>query len=186
MIVPDQLKLVVEDLGHFVPRLAFTGGLVLGLYLERQPMFRIFPTKDADAVVACTTHADYISLQLELGQVQARPLAGDGDAPICRMVTSSGQLLDLMPADESVLVLGNAWFPLGYETAQSFDIGASQPIRIFPPPVNEAGAFSHEIPAAIRRQQAHMIAGSEQYTKRIMLRGFEQVSGNPRPNPLTD
>ena len=76
MIVPDQLKLVVEDLGHFVPHRAFTGGLVLGLYLERQPMFRIFPTKDADAVVACTTHADYISLQLELGQVQARPLAG--------------------------------------------------------------------------------------------------------------
>ena len=138
MIVPDQLKLVVEDLGHFVPRLAFTGGLVLGLYLERQPMFRIRPTKDADAVVACATHADYISLQVELGQVQARPLAGDGDAPICRMVTSSGQLLDLMPTDKSVLGFGNSWFPLGYETAQPCDIGASQPVRIFPPPVYAA------------------------------------------------
>lgn len=138
MIVPDQLKLVVEDLGHFVPRLVFTGGLVLGLYLERQPMFRIRPTKDADAVVACATHADYVATQTALGQVGARPFVGDADAPICRMVTASGQLLDLMPTDESVLGFGNAWFPLGYETAQPCDIGASQPIRIFPPPVYAA------------------------------------------------
>lgn len=44
MSVPEQLKLVVEDLGDFVPCLVFTGGLVLALYFERRPMFRIRPT----------------------------------------------------------------------------------------------------------------------------------------------
>lgn len=138
MIVPEQLKKVVEDLGDFVPRLVFTGGLVLGLYFERQPMFRIRPTMDADAVVACATHAAYVALQTALGQVGTRPLVGDSDAPICRMVTASGQLLDLMPTAEGVLGFGNSWFPLGYETAQLCDIGASQPIRIFSPPVYAA------------------------------------------------
>jgi hypothetical protein len=138
MIVPEQLKLVVEDLGAFVPRLVFTGGLVLGLYFERRPMFRIRPTKDADAVVACTTHADYVALQRALGQVGTHPLVGEDDAPICRMVTASGQLLDLMPTQEGVLGFGNPWFPLGYETAKPYDIGATQPIRIFPPPVYAA------------------------------------------------
>ena len=49
MIVPEQLKLVVEDLGAFVPRLIFMGKLILGLAFERQPNFRIRPTKDADS-----------------------------------------------------------------------------------------------------------------------------------------
>ena len=138
MIIPEQLKQVVEDLGAFVPRLVFTGGLVLGLYFERQPMFRIRPTKDADAVVACATHADYVATQSALGQVGTRPHVGDGDAPICRMVTASGELLDLMPTDEGVLGFGNPWFHLGFETAQPCDIGASQPIRIFLLPVYAA------------------------------------------------
>lgn len=137
-MVPEQLKLVVEDLGAFVPRLVFTGGLVLALYFERQPMFRIRPTKDADAVVACATHADYVALQAALGRVGTHPLVGEDDAPICRMVTASGQLLDLMPTQEAILGFGNPWFPLGYETAEPCDIGATQPVRLFPPPVYAA------------------------------------------------
>ncbi|MDB5098372.1 MAG: hypothetical protein JWM80_2793 [Cyanobacteria bacterium RYN_339] len=138
MIVPDQLKQVVEDLGVFVPQLAFTGGLVLGLYFQRPPMFRIRPTKDADAVIACATHAAYVAFQAEMGKVGTRPHIGEDGEPICRMMTASGNLLDLMPTEAGVLGFGNRWFPLGYETAQPLNIGASQPIRIFPPPVYAA------------------------------------------------
>lgn len=129
---------MIEDLGVFVPRLVFTGGLVLGLYCRRPPMFRLRPTKDADAVIACATHTAYVELQSALGQVGTRMHIGEGNEPICRMVTASGHLLDLMPTDASVLGFGNRWFTLGYETAQTCDIGASQPIRIFPPPVYAA------------------------------------------------
>lgn len=204
MIIPEQLKLVVEDLGVFVPRLVFTGGLVLGLYCQRPPMFRIRPTKDADVVIACASHAAYVELQTALGQVGTRPYIGEGDEPICRMVTAGGHLLDLMPTEAGVLGFGNRWFTLGYKTAQPCDIGASQPIQIFPPPVyaaakaeayNGRGAaepmFSHDLEdflvlVACRLSLAEEIAACDSELRSYLVIFAEEVLGLPRLDEIVE
>ncbi|MNT46163.1 hypothetical protein D3C72_1827900 [compost metagenome] len=110
----------------------------MALYLERKPVFRIRPTEDADAVVACVNHREYVALQTELGQVGVRHLDDDSDAPMCRMRTASGHLLDLMPWDPTVLGFGNRWFRQGYESAITQSVGNGLDIRIFTPPLYAA------------------------------------------------
>ncbi len=131
----ELLRAVVRDLGTFPDRMVFTGGLVLPLYLERRPTFRIRPTVDADAVVACASHREWIGLQGDLGRIGVVPLAGDPDAPICRMRTGGGYLLDLMPSEPYVLGFGNRWFRQGFNQAVTADIGEGLTIRVFPAPL---------------------------------------------------
>ena len=126
------LRTIAEELGAFTDRLVFTGGLVLPLYLTRPPSLRLRPTRDADVVVACTSHRAWLALQGELGEIGVRPLAGDPEAPICRMRTAAGHLLDLMPTDPGVLGFGNRWFGEGYARSIEADVGARQAIRVFP------------------------------------------------------
>lgn len=131
----ELLRAVIRDLGTFHDRMVFTGGLVLALYLERRPTFRIRPTVDADAVVACASHREWLGLQADLGRIGVVPLAGDPDAPICRMRTAGGYLLDLMPSDPDVLGFGNRWFQQGFDRAVTADIGEGLTIRVFPAPL---------------------------------------------------
>jgi hypothetical protein len=128
----ELLRAIVGDVGDFLEHMVFTGGLVLPLYLTRPPRLRIRPTRDADVVVACESHAAWVRLQMELGALGVIPIVGDPSAPICRMRTATGHLLDLMPANPAVLGFGNPWFQAGYDRAITVEIGAARPIRIFP------------------------------------------------------
>lgn len=108
---------------------------MLPLYLERAPTYRLRATDDADAVVACTTHQEWVALQMELHEVGIQPVSGDPNAPICRMRTARGHLLDFMPIDPDVLGFGNRWFRQGFERSIVRSIGDNLDIRIFPPPL---------------------------------------------------
>jgi hypothetical protein len=121
--------------------MVFTGGLVLPLYLARRPTLRIRPTLDADAVVACASHRDWLGLQRELGRIGVVPLADDPEAPICRMRTAAGHLLDLLPTDPAVLGFANRWFDAGFTHAIPADLGKGLRIRIFPAPLYLAAKF---------------------------------------------
>jgi hypothetical protein len=103
----ELLSAIVHELGEFNAHMVFTGGLVLPLYLERTPTYRIRPTDDADAVVACTTYIAWARFQEELGRVGIHPVSDDPDAPICRMRTAHGHLIDVMPMEPDVLGFGN-------------------------------------------------------------------------------
>jgi len=132
MNATDLLRAIISDVGIFSDRMVFTGGLVLPLYLTRPPRLRIRPTRDADVVVACSSHVAWVRLQIELGTLGVTPIVGDPSAPICRMRTANGHLLDLMPTDPAILGFGNQWFQAGYDRAITVDIGAARPIMIFP------------------------------------------------------
>ena len=129
------LREVIRDLGDFHHRMVFTGGLVLPLYFERRLTLPVRPTRDADAVVACATYLAWSRLQADLGAIGTRPVADDPEAPICRMRTVGGYLLDLMPTDPGVLGFGNQWFGQGFEQAIEKGLGDGTTIRIFPPPL---------------------------------------------------
>jgi hypothetical protein len=126
------LRAVLQDLGELQARMVFTGGLVLPLYLQRTPALRLRPTKDADAVVGCTTYVEWMGLQAELMASGTLPVA-DPDAPIWRMRTPGGYLLDVMPFEPAALGFGNRWFRGGFERAVPADLGLGTTVRIFPP-----------------------------------------------------
>jgi len=69
---------------------------------------------------------------MELGRVGVTPVIDDPAAPIYRMRTAAGHLLDLMPANAGVLGFGNEWFEPGYDRAITVEIGVERPLRIFP------------------------------------------------------
>lgn len=125
------LGLLVE-VGALRGRLVFTGGAVLPLYWERPSPFRVRPTKDADAVVACTRYLDYVALQAEFRRMGFRDLAEEA-APICRLRSPAGYLLDLMPTSPEVLGFGNPWFAAGHAQAMAVALADGTPLRIFPP-----------------------------------------------------
>jgi hypothetical protein len=81
----ELLQAIAKELGTFTDRLVFTGGLVLPLYLTQRPRLRFRPTRDADVVVACSSHRAWLALQDELKTIGVRPFAEAPDAPICRM-----------------------------------------------------------------------------------------------------
>jgi hypothetical protein len=127
----ELLREIAAELGTFREDMAFTGGLVLPLYFERPPSDRLRPTFDADAVVACSSYARWAGMQAQLMQLGIMP-ANEPNAPICRMKTPKGYLLDVMPMDPDVLGFGNRWFQPGYEQSIPYDLGEGLNIRIFP------------------------------------------------------
>lgn len=129
----EVLSTIIRELGSLQDTMVFTGGLVLPIYFERPPHMRLRPTIDADAVVACATYPGWAALQAELMQRGFVPVS-DSDAPICRMRTPGGFLLDVMPMDPSVLGFGNRWFRPGYERAITASIGEGINIKVFPAP----------------------------------------------------
>lgn len=127
------LREVLRDLGAFQGEMVFTGGLVLSLYFETEPSTRLRPTYDADAVVACASFTRWAALQADLMKVGIMPVS-EPDAPICRMRTPKGYLLDVMPMDPGVLGFGNRWFRPGFERAIVQPLGQGVTIKIFPAP----------------------------------------------------
>lgn len=131
------LREVVRELGGLHEAMVFTGGLVLPLYLERPPTLRLRATDDADAVVACSSYPRWAALQAQLMQLGVMPVS-EQEAPICRMRTPQGHLLDVMPTDPAVLGFGNRWFQEGFEKAIAAPIGNGIEIKIFPAPLYAA------------------------------------------------
>lgn len=127
----ELLREIVGELGGLHEDMVFTGGLVLPLYFERQPSERMRPTFDADAVVACSSYSRWAGLQAQLMQIGIMP-ANEPGAPICRMRTPKGYLLDVMPMDPDVLGFGNRWFQPGYDQSILCDLGEGVSIKVFP------------------------------------------------------
>ena len=128
------LRQILGELEGIPDPMVFTGGLVLPLYFERSPALRLRPTIDADAVVGCASYARWADLQARLMQRGFVPVS-DQEAPICRMRTPQGHLLDVIPTEASVLGFGNRWFRQGFDEAVSASLGEGKAIRIFPAPL---------------------------------------------------
>lgn len=133
----ELLREVVIEVGPLHDTMVFTGGLVLPFYFERQPHLRLRSTIDADAVVSCASYPRWVALQADLMNRGIMPVS-ESVAPICRMRTPKGHLLDVMPIDPDVLGFGNRWFRLGFERAIITSVGLGVNIKIFPAPLYAA------------------------------------------------
>lgn len=130
----DVLRDLLGELGNYREQLVFTGGLVLPLYFEQAPPYGIRATDDGDAVTVCASHADYVQFQLSLGSVGIQMAVGEG-APLCRMRTPHGHILDVIPTEPGILGFGNRWFAQGVARAETHDLGDGTSVRLFPAPL---------------------------------------------------
>jgi len=104
----SRLAGIARSIGPLVDEGVFVGGSVLFVYVGSDPAPR--PTLDVDFVVMSASLSDY---ELHVARVLRRfgwsEDTSEG-APVCRWVRGDGQVLDVMPANESVLGFSNRWY----------------------------------------------------------------------------
>jgi predicted nucleotidyltransferase len=103
-----QLLAAVTRLEPLLARIVFVGGCATGLLLTDPAAVPVRPTLDVDVIVELASYAEFIALEEQLRHLGFRESQSEG-APICRWV-SGNLLLDVMPANPSILGFSNRWY----------------------------------------------------------------------------
>ncbi len=136
------LHLAVECLGDLVDEMVFLGGCATGLLLtdEAAPPIRV--TRDVDVITEVATLGDYHRLSASLRERGFREDQSD-DAPVCRWVTD-GVVMDVMPANPTVLGFGNQWYQPALESGMPVELPSGRTIHMVTAPyflVTKLAAF---------------------------------------------
>jgi hypothetical protein len=119
---------VAKTLGPLAAELVFVGARVAELLVTDPAGTRVRPTLDSDTVVDVTGKVGYYQFGEKL---KRRGFVEDDTpgAPVCRWC-SGDDVLDVMPADGSVLGFRNAWYGVALDTAVQYALEPGVTIRI--------------------------------------------------------
>ena len=123
------LSTLARELGPMVEEVVFVGGHVPELLIDSRGTTRVRPTIDIDVVVSATTRVEYADVEERLRDLGFRHDSGEG-APLCRWLSPSDIVLDVMPVHESVLGFTNPWYPTAIETSMEFELAEDLIVRI--------------------------------------------------------
>ena len=128
----EVLHLAVEQLEELSDQMVFVGGCATGLLItdKAAPVIRV--TKDVDAIVQVVSMSEYYQLSEKLRGKGFKEDMSDG-APLCRWVTDT-IVLDVMPAEPSVLGFGNKWYVPAVENAQTETLANGKKINMVSAP----------------------------------------------------
>ena len=124
----EALARVAKTLGPLVDELVFVGGRVAELLVTDPAGTRVRPTHDSEAIVEVAGKVGYYKFGERLKR-QGFMEDNSPGAPICRW-RSGRDVLDIMPADGSVLGFRNAWYGVALETAVHYTLQPGIAIRI--------------------------------------------------------
>jgi hypothetical protein len=110
-----------RKLAPLLHQIAFVGGCVTELLLSDPAAAPVRSTLDVDAIIATASYAEFTLLEKRMRELGFRESHSDG-APICRWLHED-LILDLMPADSTILGFGNRWYRPALENAQRTSIG---------------------------------------------------------------
>lgn len=124
------LEKVAWELGPDCAGVVFVGGTVAALYEDATLDVR--PTDDVDVVTAVALPQYYALLE----RLKAKGFGPclDEDAPVCRLVTSSGLKVDVMPVDPAVLGFSNRWYPEAFARAGAYRLPGGTQVKAITPP----------------------------------------------------
>jgi hypothetical protein len=128
----DLLRMVVGQLEELADEMVFLGGCAAGLLITDTASPPVRVTKDVDTLVQVTTKADYYRLAAKLKSKGFNEDSRKG-APLCRWVAGS-LMLDVMPADPSILGFGNAWYEPASRNAILFELDSGRTIQLISAP----------------------------------------------------
>jgi len=124
----EALARVAKALGPLAAELVFVGARVAELLVTDPAGTRVRPTLDSDAVVDVAGKVGYYQFGEKL---KRRGFVEDDrpGAPVCRW-RCGNDVLDVMPADGSVLGFRNAWYGIALHTAVEYALQPGVTIRI--------------------------------------------------------
>ena len=121
----------LAPLRDMLAEMTLVGGASIGMWLDAgAPPAR--QTNDIDLVVMCRTRVQYYAVAERL---RARGLAEDPTSSVlCRWVSRSGTIIDVMPVEQDVLGFSNAWYLDAFEEAEPVVLpsGATLPVATTP------------------------------------------------------
>lgn len=123
---------VARALGSLESRLVLVGGCTVSVLAARQGYSGIRRTYDVDLVTFVGSHADWRTLEKELGNKGFR----HGDSgPICRFLRSaiSGSpvdTIDVMPSDVAILGFTNRWYEHVLQDYTRQELGEGLSLRV--------------------------------------------------------
>lgn len=126
------LELAVEQLDELADEMVFVGGCATGLLITDPAAAPIRVTRDVDAIVQVYSHGQYYQLADKLRARKFKEDTTDG-APICRW-KSADVILDVMPADTTILGFGSKWYAPAAANAQTVQLPSGRTIRVVSAP----------------------------------------------------
>lgn len=128
----ESLIIVADRLGELCNEVTFVGGCITGLLITDQAAPDVRFTIDVDCIINVITKPSYYILAEKLRQKGFKEMSL-GDHPICRW-DCDGILVDIMPADKSVLGFSNTWYKDSLENAIQIKLNNSANIKIISAP----------------------------------------------------
>lgn len=123
------LERVARRITPLLEDVVFVGGQVVELLLTDPAATRVRPTIDVDVVVAAGTLSKYHEIEARLRTPDFDNDQSEG-APICRWKSSSGDVLDLMPVQDTILGFSNEWYSAAVEGAEKYQLAEDLAILI--------------------------------------------------------
>lgn len=130
----DRLIRTAREIRPLLNEFLFVGGQVAELLVTDPGAVRVRPTEDVDVVVRAATRTEYQMVMDRLQVLGFEPDRREG-APICRVCTLTGLVLDVMPLDETVLGFSNRWYAAAIEHATEWRLESDLTIRMVNAPV---------------------------------------------------
>ncbi len=129
----ELLELAAASLGELVAEVVFVGGATVELWITDPGAPPMSPTTDVDVIVEVATRAAFYDFE---GKLRARGFAEDReDGLICRWRhTTSGLILDAMPARGAILGFENRWQAEALPHAIERELPSGNTIRAVSPP----------------------------------------------------
>lgn len=122
MNIEEILAAVAKELEWMQPPPVFIGGATIGAYLDTFGRTQLRPTKDVDLIVpGVTNRMAWPTLEAELGR---RGWTPDAEGPICRHLSPSGHLVDLLATWQG------AWFPGAVRFAAEHTLSDGTRVRL--------------------------------------------------------
>ena len=109
----ENIEHIAQALGELRNRVVLVGGAVVGILINDTNRPAPRPTIDVDLLADVTNRSEYYKI------CDALRIAGfkeEGGEVICRWI-KDGRLLDLMPADPTILGFTNRWYQLAIKTS---------------------------------------------------------------------
>lgn len=127
----EQLKMLEKAanlLAALDEKIVFIGGATIPLYLDEISAIEARPTTDVDCVVNVIPRTKYYQLEEKLRQIG---LEQDKGKIICRWRYQE-LIIDIMPADTSILGFSNPWYEWGIKKSIIYKLPSGKKINIFP------------------------------------------------------
>lgn len=129
----ELLELAAAALDDLLPSVVFVGGATVELWISDPAAPPVRATQDVDVVVEITTRPDLHRFE---EQLRARQLKEDTESGvICRWLKpGTGLVLDVIPADASIIGFSNQWQAAALPHAQEHRLPSGTVIRAITPP----------------------------------------------------